>query len=186
MCECLDNRWVEYPLNVVDILTDVWLAYSIAEECIGWSASLFALSVFGTFGVLLKMLAQCYRREERNIRTNRKQLYWRRECAATFYFGVCIELLFEGVLIGVIEMSMVGNASIADVMKHHLVDLGIILVKEVYVLYMVMKYCMLSKDDTHKGWFIMYSMLTMMVVSAIAACAFLDIFPSTTVLDCIV
>eukprot|EP01084_Bolivina_argentea_P249193 417050_1 len=184
MCHCLDTKLMEYAINILDILSDLYFAWLIWDACIGWSIPVLILSIMGMVGFLMKFCAQCYRKERFNVRTKQKQLYWRKDCTTSYFFGVIIELVFEGLFIGIIEAIIVGNGQMSELMNNYGIAIVIIIIKLIYCLYMVFKYFMVSREDPFKIWFIMLSVAVMIIVYSIAICSLFDIFNSISFANC--
>ena len=176
---------MEYAINIIDILTDLGFAYSLVPTCIGWTVTLLTLSSFGFIGFVMKVVAQCYRREQRIAGRTRgsmsstKHLYWKKDCSTGYFFGICGELLFEGLCIGVIQAILAGDGAAVFGVKF-----AVILIKMAYCLYMVFKYFNVSKEDPMKIWLIMLSLSVMLIVYAVVVIVFADIFARDPSINC--
>lgn len=185
MCQILDTKVVEYLINILDIVSDLIFAWLIFDKCVGWSISLIILSAIGIFGFILKFIAQCFRKEKRIERTNEKRLYWSEDCTTPYFFGVIIELLFEGLFIGIIEAIIIGNLEKDDLFEDYVEGILIMIIKLIYNAYVVFRYCLMSKEDHFKPWFIMLAVTNMIIVYGLTICTTFDIFASISFAHCV-
>eukprot|EP01083_Nonionella_stella_P312144 1115473_1 len=186
MCLALDTKCAEYTINIADIVSGLYFAWFIGDICNGWSTTIFILSVIGFIGFFLKFCAQCYRKEIRTGDGHRKRLYWQKPCHSAYFFGVIIELFFEGACLGVIEAVIVGNGQIIVLLEHaYLVGYLVLSIKFIYCLYMVFKYCLISNEDHLKIWFVLMAIATLLIVYSVAFCTLFDIFSGMTTANCL-
>ena len=181
MCVVLESRWTEYSINIIDILSDLYFAYWIVDKCIGWAVTLGLLTAIGFIGFIMKLIAQCYRSEIRDTVTSRRKLYWKKNFETAYFFGVLIELFFEGLCVGIIEAIIVGNDKMSNVSA---IGIIIIVIKLIYCLFMSIKYCLVSSEDHFKPWLLIPSLVIMFIIYSIAFCALSDVFNGSKLTDC--
>lgn len=183
MCSFLDQRPVEYTVNVIDIGTDFFFAYWIFERCFGWSIGIIVCLFLGIIGVIMKMICQSYKIESINPETNIKELRWKRticiaQCGKIFLFGTLFEQLFEGLFVGIIEAIIVGEAM-------DTVGCIKIIIKALYFIYAIFKYGNLSYVDSFKAWLLTLTLTTSMIWFGCAVSTISGFVSNTPVANCV-
>merc|ERR1712129_581754 len=178
-----DSRFVEYTLNFIDIATDFFFVYWIFDKCYGWSIGMIVCLLLGMFGVLMKIICQCYRIETTNPETRIKELKWKRtpyiaSCGKIFLFGTLFEQIFEGMFVGIIEAVIVGE-------NMDTVGAAKICIKAVYFIYAVFKYANLSYMDSFKAWLLTLTLTTSMIWFGCAISTLSGFISNTPAANCV-
>ena len=199
MCRSLDKRPVEYLINLIDIGSDLFFAYWIWDKCFGWTIGIIVCSILAIIGIILKIIAQYYKKETINPETNIKEMEWintkqqrqeqqggdndddddiYNECETPFIFAILFEEIFEGLFIGCIEAIIIGESM-------DYVGIIVIIIKGIYFIYMNFKYCSLSYQDHFKPWLITFTLTISTIWFGCTVSTLFDIVSNTPVAKCV-